>query len=83
VDELLREAFGLRPACWRCRKGRGIRKAGASSAHSKRSAQFGCGFASSVPIAPAQKVSSPPKQPPLHSPQKTIDSGKTLNTLAS
>jgi hypothetical protein len=29
----------VRPACWRCRK------AGASSAHSKRFAQFGCGLA--------------------------------------
>src|ERR1039458_10431386 len=42
----LREAFGVRPACWRGRKVWGGPKAGASSAHSKRSAQFGCGIAS-------------------------------------
>jgi hypothetical protein len=41
----LREAFGARPACWRCRKLWGGAKAGASSAHSKRFAQFGCGTA--------------------------------------
>ena len=43
---LSREAFGVRPACWRCRKAGVVRKkAGASSAHSKRFAQFGCGSA--------------------------------------
>jgi hypothetical protein len=34
----LREAFGVRPACWRCGKAGGP-KAGASSAHSKRFAR--------------------------------------------
>jgi hypothetical protein len=72
VDELLREAFGVRPACWRCRKAWGSPKAGASSTHSKRFAQFGCGFASSVPIAHAQELSSAPKHPPLHPPQYRI-----------
>src|ERR1017187_10499883 len=42
--ELPREALGVRPACWRFRKVSGGSKAGASSAHSKRFAQFGCGF---------------------------------------
>src|ERR1035437_6366775 len=57
VDGLPREAFGVRPACppsavllrrtgWRCRKAWGGPKAGASSTHSKRFAQFGCAFAS-------------------------------------
>src|ERR1035441_3128123 len=48
ADELPREAFGVRPACWRFRKVSGGSKAGASSTHSKRSkrfAQFGYGFA--------------------------------------
>jgi hypothetical protein len=31
VDELPREAFGVRPACWRCREAWGGSKAGASS----------------------------------------------------
>jgi len=31
----LREAFGVRPTCWRCRKAWGGSKAGASSTHSK------------------------------------------------
>ena len=44
-DEVPREAFGVRPACWRCRKAWGSSKAGASSTHSKRFAQFACGFA--------------------------------------
>jgi hypothetical protein len=45
VDELPREAFGVRPACWRCREVWGGPKAGASSTHSKRFAQFDCSFA--------------------------------------
>src|ERR1039458_654424 len=45
VDELPREAFGVRPACWRFRKALGGSKAGASSTHSRRFAQFGYGFA--------------------------------------
>ena len=44
VVELPREAFGVRPACWRCGKARGGSKAGASSTHSKRFAQFGSRF---------------------------------------
>src|ERR1035441_6079180 len=44
VDELPREAFGVRPACWRFRRASDGSKAGASSAHSKRFTQFGCGF---------------------------------------
>ena len=45
ADELPREAFGVRGACWRCREVWGGSKAGASSTHSKRFAQFDCGFA--------------------------------------
>src|ERR1035441_535311 len=43
--KLLREAYGVRPAFWRCRKAGDGSKAGASSTHSKRIAQFGCALA--------------------------------------
>jgi len=55
VDDLPREAFGERPACGRCREARGGSKAGASSTHSKRFAQFGCGFAALQSVASAQR----------------------------
>jgi hypothetical protein len=43
------------PACWRCRKAWGGLKAGASSTHSKRFAQFGCGFAALQSVALARR----------------------------
>ena len=44
-DELPREAFGVRGACSRFRTAPRLTTAPASWTHSKRFAQFGCGFA--------------------------------------